>query len=148
MRRSGFTLPELVITLLLVGVLAFVALPRLFTRAEYEARAFRDQLVGFYRYAQKVAIGQRRAVCVAYSSSSFLLMVDADQNGTCEANQAGPTGALPYTLTVPAAVSVSGAPALLTFSSAGTPSAPVSLTVTGGGSSWGLTVEAETGYVH
>lgn len=55
-RASGFTLTELVLILVLIGILAVVVVPRLDIRG-FERRAFATELVNALRYAQKTAIG-------------------------------------------------------------------------------------------
>ncbi|MBU0499605.1 MAG: prepilin-type N-terminal cleavage/methylation domain-containing protein [Gammaproteobacteria bacterium] len=53
--NAGFTLVELVTTLLLLGILSFVAMPRFFDRASYAERGFQEDLLSSVRYAQKLA---------------------------------------------------------------------------------------------
>jgi MSHA pilin protein MshC len=55
-RASGFTLTELVLILVLIGILAVVVVPRLDIRG-FERRAFATELVNALRYAQKTAMG-------------------------------------------------------------------------------------------
>lgn len=54
--QRGFTLTELVIILVLVGVLAAFVAPRIDIEG-FERQAFGDELVNALRYAQKTAIG-------------------------------------------------------------------------------------------
>lgn len=48
----GFTLIELVLVIILIGVLAVTATPRFFTASGYEQIAARDQLIQLLRQAQ------------------------------------------------------------------------------------------------
>ena len=59
-RMRGFTLLELVMVLLLVGVLAVFVAPR-FEVAVFNARGFADQVGAALRFAQKAAIARRQA---------------------------------------------------------------------------------------
>jgi MSHA pilin protein MshC len=74
-RRHGFTLVELVVTLLIVGILAVVALPRFADRALFETRGFVDQTLVTLQYARKVAVASGRNVCVAAAAGGNTLAV-------------------------------------------------------------------------
>jgi MSHA pilin protein MshC len=54
-RAGGFTLPELVLVLVLVGLLAAFAVPRLNVQG-FEQRIFADEVANALRYARRVAI--------------------------------------------------------------------------------------------
>ena len=58
----GFTLIELIMVIVLVGVLSVFIAPKLFNSDDFNARGFHDQTLAFLRYAQKTAIAQRRPV--------------------------------------------------------------------------------------
>lgn len=132
--------------LVLVGVLAVYAAPRLFNSAEFNARGFHDETLAFLRYAQKTAIAQRRTVCMTFTIGSATLKVDNDGSAGCEANLAGPKGDSPGTITARSGVTYSSFPASVSFDALGQPAATQTIQVQGVGRA--ITVEAGTGYVH
>jgi MSHA pilin protein MshC len=67
----------LVVTLVIIGVLAAVALPRMVGRQGFESRGYFDAAAGAVRYAQKAAIAQRRNVFVVMTSTTVSLCYDA-----------------------------------------------------------------------
>lgn len=144
-REHGFTLVEMITVMIILGILAAVALPRFFDRRDFDARAFLDQTAAMLRYAQKAAIAQRRTVCAGFTANAVSLTIDADGNGICEADLAGPAGAAPYTVTAPGSVTFGTTPAALSFGADGRPSAGASIAINGASAT--LVVEAETGYV-
>lgn len=73
-RPAGFTLTELVTIIVVLGILAAVAIPRMGT-GEFRALEFHDKTVAALRYAQKTATSHRRLVCVAFSASTVTLTI-------------------------------------------------------------------------
>ena len=130
----------------LVGVLAVFAAPRVFNATDFYARGFHDETLAFLRYAQKAAIAQRRTVCVSFTINSATLQVDNDGSAGCETNLAGPGGETPGRITARSGVSYSALPSAVNFDALGRASLGQNITVQGVGRS--ITIEAGTGYVH
>lgn len=145
-RHSGFTLPELVATLVVVGILAAVAVPRFMDRTGFDVFGYSESVREALRFAQKSAIAKRRTVCVSLSTGSLSLTVSTSFGGSCTTALLDPSSAQAYTLSARSGVSVANA--AFSFDALGRPSAQQSIAISGGGVSQSIVVEAETGYVH
>jgi MSHA pilin protein MshC len=151
----GFTLVELVVVMVVVGVLAIGVLPRFLTRADLDGRGFFDATESILRYAQKSAIAQRRDVCVAFSAAGAVpttvtLTIASVSGGACDTPLTGPTGTSPHQAVAATGVAFSAGPAYpadFVFLPSGSASASRTFAVTGLAGRVG-TVEAGTGYVH
>ncbi|MEO6292772.1 MAG: prepilin-type N-terminal cleavage/methylation domain-containing protein [Burkholderiaceae bacterium] len=149
--QSGFTLTELIMVIVMLGVLAVFAAPRIFNSGDFYARGFHDETLALLRYAQKSAIAQRRTVCVAFTTTTSTLTIAAlAATPACAANLVGPKGESPALITARTGVTYNPQPANFSFDGLGQPSASTSIQVAYSGTSIPLTitVEAGTGYVH
>ena len=149
--HSGFTLIELIMVLVVVGVLAAVVGPRVFVTGTFDARGFHDETLALLRFAHKSAIAQRRPVCIVFGANNARLTIDSDRNsatGTsgCEANLTGPRGDSPGSITARGTVQYSATPATVVIDGLGQPAAGQSIQVVGAART--ITIEATTGYVH
>lgn len=153
----GFTLIELIMVMLLVGILAAYAVPRIFNRAVFDARGMHDMTMAYLRYAQKTAIAQRRTVCVAFTANGMALRIANNAGATdCAAGAAlngpdgnpGLAGPVNYTATPNnMAFDALGQPLSGVAATLGTVlNAATAINVVGAGRT--VTVEAGTGYVH
>lgn len=138
----GFSLVELIVVLLVVSALAVVAIPRFFGKQDFQTLGFFDTAQSAVRYAQKLAIAQRRNVFVVVGAGSLSLCYD----GGCAGAVTDPTSGTPFVLVAPSGVSFAGAS--LSFDGLGRPSAAVAFTVSDSEVSRSFSVEAATGYVH
>ena len=58
---EGFTLIEMIMVIVILGVLAVFVAPRMMGTSDFYARGFHDETLGYLRYAQKTAIAQQLA---------------------------------------------------------------------------------------
>lgn len=133
--QCGFTLVELVTIMVLVGILAVVALPRMFDSGAFQSHGAAEQVKAALRYGQKVAIAQRTSVSVVISSAP---------ESDCQAVLAG--GSVNCVI----ANSVAVPAKTVTFNALGqpVPNAADSIIVGTAPDSTTISIEAETGYVH
>lgn len=143
----GFTLVELLLVMVIAGILAAVAVPRLTQRSAFDTRGFADQLAATVRFAQKLAHAQRREVHVQFSTNQATLCYAAAS--PCTNPAPGPGGEKPYTVAAPAGVTIVSPVAALGFDAGGRPNilARLDIQVNGSGTHV-VQVERETGYVH
>ena len=152
-RDPGFSLVELIATLTVIGILAAFAVPRLIDRTSFESRGVYDQAQAAVRFAQKLAIAQRRSppnspIHVVISASRVAVCNDV----ACTSPVLDPATGSAVVVNAPAGIALSPATSF-TFSGSGAPSIGVQLAVTVASSGVGdidrvFYVEPTTGYVH
>lgn len=146
-KQRGFTLVELVMVMIIVGILGAVVAPRFFNNNVFQSRGFADQVQSTLRYAQKIAVAQRRNVCAAIATSSVSLTIAAT-------NGAGVACSVPLPLSDGGASYVAPAGVMLApvvtvqFDALGATAAAQAITVTDGTNNINIVVENGTGYVH
>lgn len=146
-RAHGFTLVEMIIVIVLLGIVASIAMPRFFGAASFQGSGYAHEVAFGLRWAQKLAVAQRRDVHVSLDATGLSFCLTAFPCNPADFAP-GPDNTKPYTLAPPSGVTLVSSHATLSFDALGRPDAgPVTLTVTGGAAHV-ITVEAETGYVH
>lgn len=150
MKQSGFTLVELITTMIIIGILAIAVVPRMDLLRGYDDVGYRDQVRATLEYARKSAVAQRRSVRVTIAGSG--LTVEVQQLTPEGAGSAGVWAALTLpggstnSFAAPSGTTLTPAADTLVFDAQGRPDAAKSYAVSGGAGT--ITVEAESGYVH
>jgi len=149
-RFSGFSIIELVVVVLLLGILSVFALGRLFDQNEFAAKGFFDDTVTAVRFAQKLAVSSGCDVQVSITASSYQLF----QGTTCTsgvftravANPAN-RGNLYLNNDMPSGFSLT--PATITFNARGfiDSGANTTVTLSGGSTVFIFLVHGRTGLV-
>jgi MSHA pilin protein MshC len=152
MGQKGLTLIELIMVIVILGVLAVYAAPRMFNSGDINARGLHDETMALLRYAQKTAIAQRRTVCVTITATGVTLRMFAANPAvtTCAAASLAQAPVLNPPFTPRGAAGGTGlasTPNTFQFTPLGgtDQATAVAITVT---NSTPITVEASTGYVH
>lgn len=139
-RSAGFTLVELVMVILIVGVLAVLALPRALDLTAWRLRAYGDELQAQMLAMQRLALAQRRPVTATITGTG----VDfAYASGTALISLPCPASASPC-------ISEGGSRSV-TFNASNTGAATTStgaalaVTIASGSTSQAFRVESQTG---
>lgn len=80
LKNSGFTLVELVIVIVIIGIIAAVSAPRFGKISSFEERGFFDEALSAVRYAHKLAIASGCNIQVQFTTSSYVLNRDTNCN--------------------------------------------------------------------
>lgn len=150
----GFTLPELIALLVVIGVLAAVALPKLDLGRPLRDEAWRDEVLAALRLARQTAVSHRRLVCVEVATDRVALRIAATHPASaCTTALRGPDGGDDFAR-APEGSTVTASPAgplyfqpsgRVTSDGAGSTAADLSLTFSGGAAAIGIV--GETGHV-
>lgn len=150
-RERGFTVVELIMVIVILGLLAVVALPRLSDSSTFRTVAFHDEVVAALRYAQKSAVSHRRLVCVQLNANSVTLYIANTNPATActSTTLMGPDGNAAYAHSASSLIEGTVGPIYFqpsgVVTSAGGVITNYTITVTG---ATPITVVGATGYVN
>jgi MSHA pilin protein MshC len=147
--QRGFTLPELVMVIAIMAILGALVGPRFMGSQAFETRGFFDEAQAVVRYAQKVAIAQRRAITVCVAANEIRAISNADCGAPVTLQH--PLTAAPLVASTRGGVTLVSSAASFSFDGLGRPTpGPVSVTfnsTVAGDPARQITVATETGYV-
>ena len=78
-KQTGFTLVELVIIIVLLGIISAIVVPRFTNSNIFSTRANEDKILFFLKTAQKIAIVQRRDIYVSLNNDTLSLCYTSSQ---------------------------------------------------------------------
>ncbi|WJN60009.1 type II secretion system protein [Pseudomonas sp. SO81] len=144
MAQRGFTLVELTMVIVIIGILAAVVGPRFFDRRVFDERMFYEESLAAVRYGQKLAVASGCLIQIGLDGNGYRLRrADNCTSGAYGTEVQGPDGQTPFAGTVPNGVSVSASTFPVVFDSQGRPSAAASATL----GAFTISVTAGTGMV-
>lgn len=170
--RGGFTIVELILVIVLIGIISTVAVMRFTDTRHFSAIAFSQEVRSLVRFGQKLAIAQNRAIYLVTSPSRVALCynpscsqpVTSPVLGNSERQQTGLACANEAWLCegVPNGISMGASPlSSMFFNALGRPFAgsdspagdistfsTMTISIGGGETAQVITIERETGYVH
>lgn len=140
----GFTLVELIVVILLIGILSISIAPRFFGVASYEDRRAVDELLTTIRHAQQMAMNRGGNIQIRINSGPNPNYIVS--RTVAPINLHSPAGTFPYDKPLPNNIVIIPNPTIIVFDSLGRP-VPNFQTIFDVGTQQ-IQIERETGYAH
>lgn len=141
--HTGFTLVELIVVILLIGILSISIAPRFFSVSSYESRRAADEVLSAVRHAQQIAMNRSGDIEFILSASDYTVQVSGG------INLRSPDGLVPYKRQFDG---VSAIASTVRFNALGQPvdatNTPLSNNTDLSIGSTTIRIEANTGYAH
>jgi MSHA pilin protein MshC len=149
-QASGFTLVELVVVIVILGILAAIAAPRFFNNRTFLERGYYEELTAALKYAQKLAVATGCPVRMQINAGTYEARQQAALSATCNsADATWPTGVQlidGQLLSGSSPLGVSASPAVtMIFDALGKTNLASDQSISVG--PYALTVRADSGYV-
>ena len=79
-KSDGFSLVELILTVVILATIAAVSIPKFFNQTTFDERFFYDDVLAATRYASKLAIASGCSVRLSINAGGYQL----DQDSNCD----------------------------------------------------------------
>lgn len=144
--QQGFTLVELVVVILIIGILSISVAPRFFGVTSYEDRRAVDELLAALRYSQQLAMARGGNIQITINSGPNPNYVV--QRTIAPVDLRSPDGVFPYDKPLPENIVINPSPTTVVFDSLGRPVPNAQVTFSVGTGAHQIRIEQETGYAH
>ena len=142
--NNGFTLVELIVVILIIGILSVSIAPRFFGVSSYEDRKTVDDLLTTLRYTQQMAMNRGGNIRFILTSNNYTVeLTDGTQLRSPDGLKHSSCNAIPFCYKKDLDVA-SATTATIVYDRLGKPSSGLTISI----GSKQIRIEQETGYAH